>query len=421
MLTVVVALIVATWSVAPAGASMTLGLDSTEPGQIAFWVWGPGAFTRVDVVERVRGRDVPVRSFTPLPVTVADGGLFTGTRFARSTPWRCDRLTRSFIAVGHRADGSVDTSAAELRTPSCRNRLALIVPRRARRGERVAVRVRDRFRLGGVVTTLCVHPPRAARRCRALPLGSGAVATASAFRAARSGYWSVTLRAPQQRLRTVVSVGVAPPPRLPALPVVLTTGDSMMESVDAVLGERLTDRARVRADVRPGSGLSKTFFVDWSRLPGAQLRRLRPTAAVVFLGANDGWPMRTAGGRVVPCCGEAWIAEYARRARRAMRTYLRRPRAAVVWLNVPAARDPERGPPDDAVNAALARAAAGLRRVAVLDMNALFTPGDVYRDTMIDHGAPVRVRQADGVHLSAAGAAIAARAVVARLERFGVV
>jgi len=413
------ALVLAAWAAAPAQAWLKLGLDSTEAGQIAFWVWGSGAFTSVDVVERVQGSGVPVRSVTP-PSVLTPGGVVTGARFARATPWRCDRLTRSFTAIGHRADGSVETATAELRTPSCRNRLALIAPRRTRTRARVRVRVRDRFHLGGIAATLCLRAPRAARRCHVLRLARGRTTAAYRFRVHRRGHWSVSLATPHQRLHTVVSVGVRPPARLPALPVVLTTGDSLMESVDAVLGDRLTDRALVRSDVRPGSGLSKTFFVDWATLPASQIRRYRPAATVVFLGTNDGSPIAAAGGDVVPCCGEQWIAAYAHRARRAMRTYLRR-RGAVVWMNVPAAKDTRRKPYNDAVNAGLARAVAGLHRAAVLDMAALFTPGGVYRAYMTDRGVRVRVRQSDGVHLSAAGAAIAVRAVVAQLERFGVV
>jgi lysophospholipase L1-like esterase len=418
---VLAALALAACADVPAQAWFTLGLDSTEPGQIAFWTWGSGTFTSVDIVERVQDSDVPVRSVTPPPVLTPDGNVITGARFARSTPWRCDRLTRSFTATGHRADGSVETSTAELRTPSCRRRVALIAPRRARLGPRVPVRVRDRFHLGGIAMRLCVRGPRAPRRCRTLRLARGRTTTAYRFRVRRRGHWSVSLATPHQRQRTVVSVGVRPPARLPRLPVVLTTGDSLMEGVDALLGDRLTDRAHMRGDVHPGSGLTNTFFVSWSKLPAAQVRRYRPAATIVFLGTNDAWPVTTAAGDAVPCCGEEWIAEYAHRARRAMKAYLRRRGGVVIWMNVPATKDPKRKASNDAVNAGLARAVAGLDRAAVLDMAALFTPGGVYREYMTDRGASVRVRQADGIHLSTAGAAIAVRAVVAQLERFGVI
>ncbi len=293
-LAVLAALVLGACAAAPAEAWFKLGLDSTDAGQIAFWAWGSGTFTSVDVVERVQGSDVPVRSVTPPSTLLPDGSVLTGARFARSTPWRCDRLTRSFTATGHRADGSVETSTADLRTPSCRRRLALIAPRRTHLGASVPVHVRDRFQLGGVAMRLCLRAPRAARRCRTLRLARGRTTTAFRFRVHRRGQWSVSLAAPHQRLRTVVSVGVRPPARLPALPVVLTTGDSLMESVDALLGDRLADRALVRSDVRPGSGLTNTFFVSWAKLPASQMRRYRPAATIVFLGANDAWPVATA-------------------------------------------------------------------------------------------------------------------------------
>ena len=54
----------------------------------------------------------------------------------------------------------------------------------------------------------------------------------------------------------------------------------------------------------------------------------------MFLGANDGFPMGNAR-----CCGEAWVTEYARRARGMMHAYARGGRARVLWLLLPAPRD----------------------------------------------------------------------------------
>ena len=48
------ALVLAACAGAPAEAWLKLGLDSTEAGQIAFWVWGSGTFTSVDVVDTIR-------------------------------------------------------------------------------------------------------------------------------------------------------------------------------------------------------------------------------------------------------------------------------------------------------------------------------------------------------------------------------
>jgi hypothetical protein len=69
-----------------------------------------------------------------------------------------------------------------------------------------------------------------------------------------------------------------------------------------------------------------------------------------------------------------------------------------------------------AVDAALSRGAAGLRHVAVVDIASVFTPRGVYRSSIVVDGRSVKVRNPDGVHLSPAGAAIAARDAIRALE-----
>ncbi len=408
---------------APAGAVVILGADATtESGAIALLVIGTGFFTKVDLYEREGDAVTLLRTVEPPQIPGSpDGEPRSGGYFPRVTPWSCDRLSRSFLAAAYRADGTVETSAFALRTPSCRDRLTLTTPRSARRGARVRVVVRDRWRAGEASATLCHRAPGAGRRCRTLRLGAGGRAATFVYGMHRKGHWEVELRSSHQRLRRTVSVDVPPVEEAPRLPVVLTTGDSLMQSVDARLGDQLAHRAQVRSDVRIGSGLSKLFPVDWRTLPRRQVGRYHPDASVVFLGTNDGGlPMTTPDGTRLNCCAEPWIAEYARRARRAMRAYLRRRHGVVVWLNIPAARDPRRAVPDAAINVALDRAAAGLPRAAVLDMAGLFTPAGRYRDFMTYRGRRVRVRQGDGVHLSLAGAAIAAHVVTRQLRRFGV-
>jgi hypothetical protein len=136
---------------------------------------------------------------------------------------------------------------------------------------------------------------------------------------------------------------------------------------------------------------------------------------VMFIGANDGFPMAGAD-----CCGAAWVAEYARRARRMMRTYARGGRARVLWLLLPAPRGGSFREVFPAVNAALRRAARGLDDdVRLVELDEFFTPGGRYRDSIQVGGKTVRVRQGDGVHLNPTGASIAANIVlrILRTER----
>ncbi|HEY1273446.1 MAG TPA: DUF459 domain-containing protein [Thermoleophilaceae bacterium] len=203
---------------------------------------------------------------------------------------------------------------------------------------------------------------------------------------------------------------------------VLATGDSMIQLVDTALRKRLAPQGvRVPSDARISTGISKPRLLDWQRLAREQARRWRPRATVMFLGANDGFNMRTARGRLAICCGKAWRVEYARRARRMMRAYARHRAGYVYWLLLPQAREGFFTRSFPAVNAALRRAARALpRRVRLVHLNRVFTPRGRFRDYMRRNGRRVRVRQRDGIHLSAEGAAIAASLVVRRMRADGV-
>ncbi len=133
----------------------------------------------------------------------------------------------------------------------------------------------------------------------------------------------------------------------------------------------------------PGHRDLQSELVDWGRLSVQQVRERRPDAVVMLLGANEGFPMRAAGGGTVQCCGPAWAAEYATRARRMMDTYRRRGAARVYWLTLPAPRDGDRADIARTINAAIAVAAQPYRaQVRVLDLVRVFTPGGRFRDAM---------------------------------------
>ena len=53
----------------------------------------------------------------------------------------------------------------------------------------------------------------------------------------------------------------------------------------------------------------------------------------------------------------------------------------------------------------------------MIDLARIFTPGGRYRESMPIGGRTVRVRQADGVHLSTAGASLAASVMIRTLRR----
>lgn len=207
-----------------------------------------------------------------------------------------------------------------------------------------------------------------------------------------------------------------PAPRRP-LRTLLVTGDSLSTPLDTELGQRLAPAGvEVIRDPHLATGISRDDLVDWGRLSATQAATEEPDAVVVFIGANEGLPMPGPGGEEVACCGPAWAAVWANRARQMMENYARGGAARVYWLTVPTARDPDRAPITAAVDAAVYAAAAPLRAdVRVLDMGATFTPGERFRNAIDIDGRETIVREPDGVHLNGAGSALAAEQVEAAL------
>lgn len=208
------------------------------------------------------------------------------------------------------------------------------------------------------------------------------------------------------------------PPR--ELDTVLVTGDSMSQPLDVAVARALAEDDGVRTLREPhlGTGISKSSFVDWGKLSAKQVRERQPDAVVMFIGANEGFPMPAPGGGELKCCGPEWAAEYASRTRRMMSTYRQGDEARVYWLTLPLPRDGERQRITRVVNAATEVAAVPYRsQVRVLDMAETFTPGGRYRDAMVVDGEERIVREPDGIHLSREGAELAAEIVRGAVER----
>ena len=176
-----------------------------------------------------------------------------------------------------------------------------------------------------------------------------------------------------------------------------------------VMQQPLARRLRHRGheaitDGRFGTGITKPEILDWPEHASRQMAELQPDVTVVFIGANDGWPI--AGRR---CCGRRWRALYAQRVRQMIATYGRS-----LWLTLPAPVDRRLGRKFRAVNRVLRRAvpAGGAE---LLDLVPVFTPGWRYRREMRWNGERVIVRQMDGVHLGHEGVKIASELVIEAL------
>jgi len=199
----------------------------------------------------------------------------------------------------------------------------------------------------------------------------------------------------------------------------LVTGDSLAMPLDVELARRLTgDDVKVDRDAHVGTGISKSALVDWAKLSAEQAQELQPDAVVLFIGANEGFPLDFGAGRRADCCGPEWASAYANRVRLMMDTYRRTGAARVYWLLLPAPQDPERAEIARAVNAAIRVAAQPYRaQVRVLDLPSIFTPGWRYRAAMLIGGRETIVRESDGIHLNDAGARVAADHVLEAIGR----
>jgi hypothetical protein len=189
----------------------------------------------------------------------------------------------------------------------------------------------------------------------------------------------------------------------------------MSQPLDAILARRLSggNATQVIRDPHIGTGISKTDLLDWGKLSTRQEGQDKPDAVVVFIGANEGFPI---DGK--QCCSVQWAAAYATRVRTMMNTYRRNGTARVYWLTLPLPRDKARQTIARAVNASVRAAAAAYRaQVRVIDMTNLFTPGGRYRDHMTVNGKDELVREADGIHLNETGSELAAAVVQTALRQ----
>ncbi len=377
--------------------------DTSRPGVVTLSLYGaPGSL--VTFYERVGDRREEVGK------TAAPTGL--PAILVNAVAWRCDRLVRGFEAVTTAPDGRIGSARYDVRTPSCKTRFELAAPRRVARGKVGRIRVVDRWSNGDISMQLCLRPPGRRFACDRLRFARAVAVVTHRFRPRARGLWRAELRLRGHVTRRSFAVGRRAVSAKPPL-TVLTTGDSTMQGLDSQLADELGDEANVRSDVHLGTGLVKAGG-PWEKLAAFQTRVVKQDVTVMSIGAADDVRLRAFDGSVHECCDEAWIGEYAGRARQQMRTYLRGGKARVVWLTLPIPRG-ERPFAAAAINAAIIQAAAGLPGVTVVRMDVVFTP-DGHREFMPYRGHDVPIFRDDGVHLTITGTAIAAKLVAAAVR-----
>jgi len=198
----------------------------------------------------------------------------------------------------------------------------------------------------------------------------------------------------------------------------------MIQIIDGDLQRRLATRGQisVHSDAHISTGISKPFMFDWLAHSRATARGLHPDVTVMFLGANDGFPMGTPAGRTDGVLRRR-VGARVRPPRAHDDARLRPPRLGHRLLA--AAPNPAPRCVPEGLRARQPRPALGGeilpgRRAHRRPRSHLHSPRQV-PPSMRWQGRTMTVRQADGVHLSVAGASIATTLIIRRMRRDGLV
>jgi lysophospholipase L1-like esterase len=388
---------------APYGSPLSMSATLTTVGYVGATVTAM-AGTSVELSEQLAGGTAPIGM-----VQLPPSGTAT---LVHALTWRCDVRTRILLAATLPPALPASTTTT-VTTPSCSKRLVAAIGRRAGAGGTIAIRLTDRWALGGLTVTLCTTPPGGRRACAPSPLTPGQRTLVAQLSAARPGGWRISVETSYGFKRAAV-VWVSPAGRRIRL---LAAGDSEMQILDTFLGQDLArHEVSLTSDARISTGLTNPFFFSWPNHAARQAPRLRPDVTAFVIGANDGYSVTGANGQSIACCRAAWSAGYANLVAEMMRIYLRGERGRVYWFLLAAPRPANFRSVFNAVNAGIRAAAQRFPgRVSLIDANAFFTPGNRYRDHMVYRGHAFTIHESDGVHLSAASDAVAANLLTRRL------
>ena len=200
---------------------------------------------------------------------------------------------------------------------------------------------------------------------------------------------------------------------------VLMVGDSMMR----LLGIAMEKQCK-KAGIQPavafsslGSGLVRPNVFDWNAKIDELLREHSPKTVVVAIGTNDRQALEGGETGAIRYGAPEWAPEYSRRVAAFMDRLLDGGVTRIVWLLLPDMKEASHQEHATLVNgiaAELAKAESRRDRVTLFDLGPVLTkkPGHFSQFVMSNTGAVIAVRDPDGVHLTADGAKLCARAIL---------
>ncbi|MFN3869326.1 MAG: DUF459 domain-containing protein [Hyphomicrobiaceae bacterium] len=200
---------------------------------------------------------------------------------------------------------------------------------------------------------------------------------------------------------------------------VLVIGDALANGMHGGLVEIMGGDPRVEIDRRHRwlSGFSRREHADEVRDLVQSLKRDRVSIAVVMVGTQDRWSLRSAEGRRLAVGSREWRDEIARRVDETMRA-LRAAGPAVYWVGLPVMRREEVDEAAQAMNDVL-RERAYLSGIKFIDVYAGFADEDgeysAYGPDL--SGKTRQLRDRDGIGMTEPGYAKLAHFVETELKR----
>ncbi len=190
-------------------------------------------------------------------------------------------------------------------------------------------------------------------------------------------------------------------------------GDSMAQPLGYALQRLVVDdpRVAVTLDFKISTGLVRPDYFDWLERIAMTLdprfgqpNGPKPEVIVFFVGGNENQNMRVGIREVLLVGTPEWAEAYAERAARIM-DIAGRGGSRVVWIGMPVIRDPAFNAAALRVNQTVSKAAEVRPWVHFVDIWAMFSgpDGDFAPFLPGPDGAPIQVRDEDGIHLSSDG------------------
>jgi hypothetical protein len=222
---------------------------------------------------------------------------------------------------------------------------------------------------------------------------------------------------PAASVKAPLAANVPRTTKLPALTarpegrprVIALTGDSMMTvGLSAVLLRETANRQDIHVvkAFKSGTGLARPEVFDWMRQYPAMLASEHPDIVIVALGANDGQGF-VQDGEVLPFGSDKWTSVYRKRLSDFL-DMITADGAQVVWMGLPPMKTDTYNRKMETINRIVYTVVTERPQASWWNPTPYIADETgAFREFLVSpEGKTIRIRAADGIHLSDEGAAL---------------